>query len=383
VTDATTLPIERRRVCFVLPSLAGGGAERAAVQVLNGLDDRRWERTMYLLAREGPYLADVAAGVALASGDATSRVGRWAQLRRHLRATRPDVVVAFLSYFTALTAARAAWAGVKVVFNLQTPMSAFLDDGDYHWRRPWSRAGFAAVTRIGYRAADLVVVTSRGVAADLTARFGVAEERTRVLPNPVDIARLRTVIGEPLDPAHQARWQGPVIVAAGRLAEAKNYPLLIEALALLRRRLPARAFILGQGELEPALRRLTAARGLDDDVTFCGFQANPWKYIAKADVFAMTSRYEGFGNVLVEAFACGVPVVATASPGSRDVVTHGVDGLLVEDHAPEAMASALEQVMSDRTTRDRMAAAARRSAERFALPAVARAYDEVLGDLWT
>src|SRR5262249_45407431 len=163
-----------------------------------------------------------------------------------------------------------------------------------------------------------------------------------------------------------------------RLAEAKNYPLLIEAMALLRRRVPASLLILGAGDEEPALRALVAARGLETAVQFCGFQPNPWKYIARADVFALTSRYEGFGNVLVEAMACGVPVVAPSTPGTREIVSVGGDGLLVERHEPAAVAAALERVLTDAALRRRMAETARRHAERFAAPSIAAAYDRVL-----
>ena len=155
------------------------------------------------------------------------------------------------------------------------------------------------------------------MADDLVSTFGVAKAAVRVVHNPVDLAAVAAAAQEPIDPAHADVWQHPVIVAAGRLAEAKNYPLLIDALARLRLRVPARLFILGQGDDEQAIRALVAARDLDAAVVLCGFQRNPWKYIARADVFALTSRYEGFGNVLVEAMACGVPVVATRSSGTQ------------------------------------------------------------------
>ena len=264
-----------------------------------------------------------------------------------MRETRPDVVVSFLSYFTVLTAVKAAAVGARVVFNQQTPMSAFLADGDYPWRRRWHRHAFATVTRAGYAAADLIITTSQGVADDLVAAFGVARARVRVVHNPVDLDADQPRRRRAARAAARARWQRPVIVAAGRLAEAKNYPLLIEALALLRPRVPARLFILGQGDEDRAIRALVAARGLDAAVVLCGFQKNPWKYIARADVFALTSRYEGFGNVLVEAMACGVPVVATRSSGTSDIVRDGVDGLLVDRHEPAAVAAALERVLAD------------------------------------
>jgi glycosyltransferase involved in cell wall biosynthesis len=224
-----------------------------------------------------------------------------------------------------------------------------------------------------------VITSSRGVARDLTEAFGVDPSRVRVVPNPVDVETVQAAAAEPLDPAHHERLRRPVIVAAGRLADAKNYPLLIEALALVRAHVPATLFVLGEGERADDLRRLAGDRGLADAIVWCGFQANPWKYMARADVFALTSRYEGFGNVLVEAMACGVPVVATRSPGTEDIVRDGVDGLLT-GHTPDAVAASLTRVLSDLTERDRMAAAARLSANRFAKPVVARSYDAVFAE---
>ncbi len=371
----------RGKICFVLPSLAGGGAERAAVQILNALDATAWQRSMYLFCKEGPYLGELSPSVELYAGTAASRIGRWWSLRRFVRETRPDVVVAFLSYFTVLTAVKSARVRARVVFNQQTPMTAFLTDRDFAWRRRWSRPLFAAVTRAAYAAADLIVTTSQGVADDLVVAFGVARSRVRVVHNPVDLDAVAIAAQESIDPVHAGAWQHPVIVAAGRLAAAKNYPLLIEALALVRRRMPVRLFILGQGDEDRAIRALVAARGLEASVVLCGFQQNPWKYIARANVLALTSHYEGFGNVLVEAMACGVPVVATRSPGTSDIVRDGVDGLLVDRHEPDAVAAALTRVLGDEAFRQRLAAAARIGAARFALPAIAREYETVFREL--
>jgi glycosyltransferase involved in cell wall biosynthesis len=371
----------KRKICFVLPSLNGGGAERAAVQILNGLDPNRWDRSMFLFVREGPYLSELDPAIRIASADTASRWGRWHALRSFIARERPEIVMAFLSYFSALTAARAANTGAKVVFNLQTPMSAFLTDADYRWRRGWSRKAFSMVTRIGYAAADLIVATSQGVARDLTSAFGIDPHQIRVLPNPVDLDRVRAAAAEPIDERVLPPGDAPLIVAAGRLAEAKNYPLMIEAFAALRQQVPARLCILGQGELESDLRALIAARGLGDVVSLAGFQSNPWKYIARADLFLLTSRYEGFGNVLIEAMACGVPVVATASAGTRDIVGHHVDGMLVDVHSPAAVASSVVAVLESPGLRADMARAARASANRFAVANVIAGYEQALESL--
>jgi glycosyltransferase involved in cell wall biosynthesis len=371
-----------KRVCFVLPSLAGGGAERVAVQVLSALDEQRWERSMYLFKREGPYLADVASSVRLSSSTSESRVGRLLELRRFIKDTRPDLVVSFLSYFTVLAAVKTAGVGARVVFVLGTPMSAFLADADYHWKTPSHRTLFAMITRAGYNLADAIATTSKGVSDDLTQHFGVRASAIKIVHNPIDFVAMKDAVAEPLEAGDEGAWKHPAIVSAGRLAEAKNYPLLIEAMALLRRRVPsARLFILGQGDQEPQLRQQIASLGLSDAVRLCGFQRNPWKYIARADVFALTSRYEGFGNVLIEAMACGVPVVVTSSPGPLEIVRDNVDGVIVPEHTPAAVAVALEAILTDDRRRASMAAAAKEASARYALPAIAGQYDSWFSEL--
>ena len=333
---------------------------------------------MFLFSRTGPYLDELDSSIVLASASGSGRWAQWQSLRAYIRRTRPQVVVSFLSYFSVLTAVRAAAVGARVVFNQQTPMSAFLEDGDYPWRRGWRRAVFNQATRTGYAAADLIVTTSKGVADDLVDTFGVRRENIAVVPNPVDVEAVTRAAAQPIDPQYQSVWTRPVIVAAGRLAEAKNYPLLIDAIAELRKQIDVRLFILGTGELEPAIRERIRQRGLDASIILCGFQKNPWKYIGKADVFALSSRYEGFGNVLIEAMACGVPVVATRSAGTTEIVRHGVDGLLVDTHDPSSLSRALATLIADPKVLERMSAAAVQGAERFALPRIARLYDETL-----
>jgi glycosyltransferase involved in cell wall biosynthesis len=282
-------------------------------------------------------------------------------------------VVSFLSYFSVFLALRRAGSRARFVINQQTPLSAFLEDRDYEWRKPLRRGLFERAARFVYPRADAVVATSRGVADDLTAHFGVRPASIATIGNPFDLDAIVRAAAEPVDIPTPAGAQ--VIVSAGRLADAKNWPLLIEALALVKQSIRAHTLILGQGELEADLRQRIAAAGLEGDVTLCGFQANPWKYMARADVFALTSRYEGFGNVLVEAMACGTPVVATASPGTRAIVESGENGILVEEHDARAVADALTRVLSADTLRERLRAGARVRARQFAVAPVTDAYD--------
>ena len=364
-------------MAFVLPSLHGGGAERAAVKIANGLRTDGYDLTLYLFAREGAYLNEVSPAIRIvAPTQPEGRVGRLVSLRRFLAAERFDVVVSFLSHFTVFAAVRSAGSRAKYVISQQTPLSAFLTDADYHWRRPLNRRVFAAVARTIYPRADLIAATSEGVGDDLVRSYGVARDRIEVVHNPVDVEDVSRLAAEPLDPSLAPDGR-PTIVTAGRLADAKNLPLLVASLKQLAERVDFRAWILGQGDREAALRRDLTAAGLDGRVRLLGFQANPWKFMAAADVFVLTSHYEGFGNVLIEAMASGTPVVATASFGTREIVRHGETGLLVDRHEPDAVASALASIVEDPARRQRLAANAKASSREFALDVVTHRCDEV------
>ena len=367
--------MKRLKVTFVLPSLHGGGAERAAVVLLNGLPQNEYDAGLYLFAEHGAYIDQVAPHVRVSVGR-QGRVARVRALREFIAGEHIDLVVSFLSHFTAYAAARTSGGHVRYVISQQTPVSGFLADADYHWRRPINRRLFELVARTVYPRVDLIAATSQGVADDLMANYGVRPEQIAIVHNPVDVAAVECRSSESIA-EDLSDGPLPTIVTAGRLADAKNLPLLVASLTVLQARFPFRAWILGQGELEPELRRLLAAADLQDRVRLLGFQENPWKYLARADVFVLTSRYEGFGNVLIEAMACGLPVVATASSGTREIVEHGQSGFLVE-HTPAAVASALERVVTEPGLRERMSAAARARARDFATSTIVQRFSAAL-----
>lgn len=365
------------KVCFVIPTLTSGGAERVAVTVLSALDARH-ERVLYLFSgKDGVYFDRVDPAVRVVIAEHTSWLGRMWELSRFLRGFRPDVVMPFLSYFIAAVAVRVAGVSARVVFNQGTPTTGFLADADFGWRRPWRRRVFAIVTRYFYARADAVVATSAGVADDLVANYQVPRSKIRILHNPVDLETIADASREELPAVGGGQ---PVVVAAGRLAWVKNYPLLIAAVAELAATTPVQAWILGEGPERQQLESLARERGIAPLVTFLGFQANPWRFMARADVFVLTSAYEGFGNVLIEAMACGTPVVATRSPGTTEIIDHGVNGLLVE-HDAGAVAAAIASLLVDTSLRGRVTARARDDVRQYAVPVVAGKYERLFQEV--
>ncbi len=367
------------KICFVIPTLTSGGAERVAVTVLSGLDGRRHERVLYLFsAANAVYLDRVDPGIRIVVAQQQSWLGRMRELAAFLQEFDPAIVMPFLSYFIAAVAVRVAGVRSVVVFNQGTPTSGFLDDPDFSWTQPWRRRAFALMTRFFYARADAIVATSQGVADDLATHYGVPRSKIRILHNPVDLDAIAQHATEPIP--GELGDDHPVVAAAGRLAGVKNYPLLIAALADVSADTPVHAWILGEGPEQSALESLARERGIASRVRFLGFQQNPWRFIARADVFALTSTYEGFGNVLIEAMACGTPVVATRSPGTMEIINDGDNGRLVE-HDARSIADAIRDLLGNRATRDMMVARARDGVAQYALPAVVARYERLFQEL--
>jgi glycosyltransferase involved in cell wall biosynthesis len=197
-----------------------------------------------------------------------------------------------------------------------------------------------------------VVVVSQGVRDDMVQVTGVPRRHITVIYNPSVVgAEIQEKANEPLDHPWFEPGQPPVLVAVGRLQQQKDYPMLLQAFAQVRRSQPARLLILGEGRERPMLEALIKELNLEDDVGLPGFVMNPYAYIARASLFVLSSRWEGLPTVLIEALCCGTPAVSTDCPsGPREILRKGKYGTLtpVGDAAAfaQAIAAALEKPLA-------------------------------------
>jgi glycosyltransferase involved in cell wall biosynthesis len=361
-----------REIIFFIPDLNGGGAERALLNLLTywPLHLRgQWWPVLVVRRLEGPYINEVPNWVEVESLDlprsgVTSSAQTVNRLAKILRKRHPVAVVTFLSHPSVVFAAGLARIQCKVIASVQNPPLEVRTDP--RGRRLLCSRLSIAIQAQAYALTDFVLPTCPGIARQLRERFGVAESRMAILPNSVDLHRIRQYKAEPCDHPAFADSAVPVVVTAGRLVYQKGVDILIEAMGLLRERLQFRLVILGEGPERTKLERLVVQYGLADRVFFLGFQQNPWRFIGRAAVFVLASRYEGFGNVLIEAMACGTPVVTTAAPFGPEYIVAGQDcGLLVPVEDPPTLAHAIELALTDRALRARLAAGGLRRAEEF------------------
>jgi glycosyltransferase involved in cell wall biosynthesis len=328
-----------RKVAVFLPSLAGGGAERSMLNVARGFSDVA-SVDLVLARAEGPLRASVAPGVRIVDLGARRTFGAVVPLARYLRSVRPDGMIAAVSHanLVAVMAATLAGVGTPVVVSEQSQLSTGLE----HAQRRRDRFTPMLMRRLFPRATAVTAV-SRGVADDLVARTGLEPAAVTVANNPVMAEDLEHQAKQPLEHPWLACGHGPVVVAAGRLTEQKDFPCLLRALTLVRQH-DVRAVILGDGEDREALQALVSELGLDDSVELTGHVNNPYPFMAAATVFVLSSRWEGLPTVLLEALALGVPIVSTDCPsGPREILEDGHLGRLVPVGDPAALADAIAE----------------------------------------
>ncbi len=337
-----------------MSALEGGGAQRRMLLLARGFAEAGHEVRVVTVAAQPGDTADLPAGVdALSLNGSVPRLSwirhrraLWVpmacgRLARHLRRRPPDALLSTSTpaNLTALAARSFAGTETPLVVTLNLDLEGSLGRG------AGAVIGLARRVACLYRHADMRIAISRGVADSYRRLLGARlREQAPIVtvPNPVDVAAITVAARETPRPIWPVPGTGPLILACGKLKPQKDFSTLLEAAARIRRERPFRLVILGEGEERSMLERTARRLGIGDRVLLPGFVRNPWAWLARASLFVLSSRFEGSSNVLLEALACGCPVVATDCPsGPRELLANGRFGRLVPVGRPEILAQAI------------------------------------------
>ena len=315
------------RLALFLPSLRGGGAERMIINLAEGFAQRGFCADLVLAKAEGSYLKDVSKKVRVVDLNASRVIKSLPALVRYLRSEKPDAMLSSMGHanIVAVWARSLASVSTRVVVSEHSKLTRSVQNATSKRGRfmPWLMKFF-------YPRANGIVAVSKGVADDLARVIKLPRKRITVIYNPVVTPELLEKAREPIDHPWFRPGEPPVILGVGRLTRPKDFPTLLRAFALMRKERPARLVILGEGEERPDLEDMSRKLEITDDVDMPGFVDNPYKYMAHAAVFVLSSRWEGLPTVLIEAMASGASVTSTDCPsGPAEILENGKYGKLV------------------------------------------------------
>ena len=294
-------------------------------------------------------------------------------LIRYLRREKPAALLTDKDRVNriALLARWLSGVATHVAVRMGTTVSANLAR-----RGPLDRWIQLASIRMLYRWADAVLVPSQGAADDLARVANLAHHRITVVPSPVVTPQLMSDSNLEVSHPWLTHKDQPVILGVGELGSRKDFATLVRAFARLRAKRKCRLIILGRGKQHDKLMELAKNLGVADDVSFPGFVANPYAYMAKADLFVLSSVCEGSPVVLMEALATGTPVVSTDCPsGPREILQNGKYGALVTIGDDVALAEAMYTTLQNPPSKDSLRSAVRP----FAIKESATSYLAALG----
>jgi glycosyltransferase involved in cell wall biosynthesis len=369
------------KLLFFIHSVSAGGAERVTVTLANHWASRAAGVTLVTVAGGGNDAYSIDSSVTRVSMRLEGNSGNWLKgmvanvqrvwrLQRTLREYEPDVAISMMPTANSILAlsgmlARVPTIGSERIYPPALPLGTV----------------WGVVRRLSYRFLSVVVAQTQEVADWLSVN--APARRIAVIPNPVrfplDSHEPRVSPDEVLSPEPGRR----ILLAVGRLEEQKGFDRLLDAFASISERHQEwRLVIIGQGPLAATLAETVAELGIQERVVLPGVVGNLGDWLWAADAYALSSRYEGFPNTLLEALAYGVPSLAVdCETGPREILRHGVDGLLVPQGDPAALEKGLEQLMGDPALRARFAERATEVRDRFAVKRIAQQWETLFEEL--
>lgn len=364
--------IQKKKIMFIIPSLVGGGAERVMMNLITHLERSRYDISLVLFEKKGKYLSSIPAYTKvydLKRKNIYSYVKLVFLLTGIIWKTKPNTVVSFLDYSNMITTLARLLSFRKC--NLIISVRCYLYKEDIS--RRFKRISFI-VYKILSKCANYVIVNSTESGNQLTKLFNLSSDKIRVIYNPLDIEKIDKLKVENADKT----ILGEYVLAVGRLAEGKGFSYLLRAYALAKENLNEKLVILGEGHNEQKLKSLSADLRVQEKVLFLGFQENPYKFMKNAKIFILSSLVEGFPNVLIEAMACGVPVIATnCASGPGEIITNQENGILVPPADEKALAAALVHLHTNNNLRMKFSETGRKRAEDFRIGKILPLYEEL------
>jgi glycosyltransferase involved in cell wall biosynthesis len=325
------------KVAFFLPNLEVGGSEQVAVTLANEFSRRGIQVDMILAHAHGELLQQLHSDVNIVNLNARSFKASFFPLVSYLKKNQPAALLSWMDFSNifAILAAKMVNPKPFVAIRIPTTLSRNIKP---KLKNLIARFLFHFI----YPLADAIISVSGGAAEDLACFAWLPQSKIQVIYNPIISDKMLAQAAQPLSDPWFLPGCPPVVLAVGRLDPAKDYPTLLNAFALVRQNMPANLLILGEGAVRDKLEALVQKLKLTDSVRIPGLMLNPFPYMSRAAVFVLSSVWEGLPGTLIQAMACGCPIVSTDCPsGPSEILDGGRYGKLVPPGNPSALSEAI------------------------------------------
>ncbi len=375
------------KVAFSLSSFRAGGGEKTMIDLANWFSKEGYSVDLLVLSPKGELADMVNPGVRVITLNTWRIIFALPKFIQYLRHNRPALIVATdeHTHLLCLMARFISGSRTRVALRMGNMFS------ELYGRYSGIKRHFTYfLMRRLYRYADVVIANSQGVADDIVSIASLDLKKVSVIYNPKPLTDIRSKAEQQTGCVWLDEKTLPVVVGVGRLREQKNFSMLIRAFGNVLKKKPARLLIVGSGREEERLRSLIEELGLESSVLLVGYSDNPYAFMAKADVFAFSSLWEGMPNALMEAMVCGIPVVANDCPsGPRELLAPNSDhtkrltggsedapfGILVALGDEDAFSESIVRMLEDNELRETYSRASVMRAEAFDTDSIMRQYE--------
>jgi len=365
------------KLLIVLPHLRGGGAQRVAVNLINYLD-RHISITLFLINDDGFMIDYIEKDIQIITSKAKKTRNTILELKKVIDQNKYDAVFTMKNYLGVVVSIAVSLTKFKppIIYREVTHKS---ETDSYEIANLIKRKIWYRFDKYVYHKASKIIVPSDSMKHDLAINYLIPQKKIIVINNPVDLDLIEKLAYNAVDhPWFKANI--PLIIGMGRLTKQKGFQDLIKAVSIVaEKNIQLRLVIIGDGDEKSKLQKLVEELAMQDKVAFLGSQANPYKYISKADIFVLSSLYEGFPNALIEAMTCGTPVISTdCKSGPSEIIDHYENGILVPVGDARPMAEEIDYLLSDPNLASALALKAKQTViNKFAVKQLVAEYEKV------
>lgn len=367
-----------QKIVIFIPNANYGGAQKVIINLIQEFSKQNICIDLLLGKAEGIYLSQIPKNINIVNLDSSRLIKTLPKLVNYLKKQKPDVLMSTPAVANVVAAIAKKLSGVSTKLILREAIHYSTEKANVSFRKQPTFWIALRLVPLVYPWADKIIAVNPKVAEDIAKVTKISSDKIYPINNPTITLTILKKVKEPIEES----WfqeinleKNYLILGVGRLANQKDFLTLIKAFSIIRKQSQAKLIILGEGENRKQLESLISDLNLTTDVILPGFISNPYAYMAKASVFVLSSAWEGSPNTLIEAMACGTPVVSTdCLSGPREILENGKYGKLVKVGDYEALAEAIIQTLNSENNRN----ALKERAKDFSVSDIAKEYLQVL-----